>query len=202
MSEYRETRTIFEDKPIRRARPVEPVPVEPVVDTQYETVVHEHRGMSGGEVAALVLAALAAGVVITMLILNSQQQSKDEELARQRTRDLAAEQANAQPAPQPPVIVMPSQPQPGVAPVTPVPVPSQTVPATAPTNTELEVEVGLKLRDDPDLRAHSINVKVSGGTAMLSGTVTSDELKTRAEDVAKTIKGIRTVINGIVVKPE
>jgi hypothetical protein len=193
MSDYRETKTIFEQGPIRRARPV--------AESQYDSVVRERRGLSGGEVAALMLAAIAVGVVIAMLILNIQQRNRDEEMAQERAR-LSAEQANAQQSQQPPVIVMPPQSQPGVAPVPvpgPTPAPSS---ATTPTSTELEVEVGSKFLDDPELRPHSVVVQVSGGVAMLSGSVPSDDLKTRAQDLAKSVKGIRSVINGIVVKPE
>ena len=193
MSDYRETKTVFEQGPIRRARPV--------VESQYDSVVvREKRGLSGGEVAALMLAAIAVGVVIVMLILNIQQKNRDEELAQERAR-LSAEQANAQPSQQPPVIVMPPQSQPGIAPV-PVPVPTPAPSsATTPTSTELEVAIGSKLLDDQELRPHSVVVQVSGGVAMLSGSVPSDDLKTRAEDLAKSVQGIRSVVNAIVVKP-
>jgi len=194
MSDYRETKTVFEQGPIRRARPV--------VESQYDSVVRERRGLSGGEIAALMLAAIAVGVVIAMLILNIQEKNRDEEMAQERARLSAVEQANAQQQQQPPVIVMPPQSQPGVAPV-PVPVPTPAPSsATAPTSTEIEVEIGSKFLDDPELRPHSVVVQVSGGVAMLSGTVPSEDLKTRAENLAKSAKGIRSVINGIVVKAE
>ena len=196
MSEYRETRTTVEEVPIKRARPV--------VETQYDSVVSEERGMSGGAVAALVLAAIAAAVVITMLILNNQQSTTEDQLAQERARTAAAQQATSQqPSQQQPVIVMPSQPS--TPQQVPVPAPSQPAPAatpTAPTSTELEIDVNSKLLDDQDLRSSSIDVKVSGGTAILSGRVPTQELKTRAEKLARTVKGIRSVINNIVVKPE
>lgn len=193
MSEYRETRTVVEEDPIKRARPV--------VETQYDSVVREERGMSGGAVAALVLAAIAAAVVITMLILNSQQQKSDDELAQERARMAATQQTPAQQPQQPPVIVMP-QSQPSAV---PVPVPTQPAPAaapTAPTSTEMEIDINSKLLDDQDLRSTSIDVKVSGGTAILSGRVANDAQKDRAEKLVRTVKGVRSVINNIVVKPE
>jgi len=196
MSEYTEKRTVVEDVPIKRARPVG--------ETQYDSVVREERGMSGGAITALVLAAIAAAVVITMLVMNNQQRNSDEELAQERARNAAAQQAQAQqPSQQPPVLVVP-QSQPSTVPV-PVPVPSQPAPATsatAPTSTELEIDINSKLLDDQDLRSYPIDVKVTGGTAMLRGHVPNDELKTRAEKLARTVKGIRSVINSIVVKPE
>jgi len=196
MSEYTEKRTVVEDVPIKRARPVG--------ETQYDSVVREERGMSGGAITALVLAAIAAAVVITMLVMNNQQRNSDEELAQERARNAAAQQAQAQqPSQQPPVLVVP-QSQPSTVPV-PVPVPSQPAPstsATAPTSTELEIDINSKLLDDQDLRSYPIDVKVTGGTAMLRGHVPNDELKTRAEKLARTVKGVRSVINSIVVKPE
>ncbi len=193
MNDYSERRTVVEDTPIKRARPV--------VETQYDSVVHEHRGMSGGAVAALVLAAIAAAVVITMLVLNNQQKANDDELAQERARAAAAQQATsqqpAQPAQQPPVVVVPSSPMPTVtAPVTP-PAPTETAPSSA----QVELDVTSKLLGDGELRAYPIDVKVAGRTAILSGQVPSNELKTRAEQLARSVKGVGRVINSITVQP-
>ena len=195
MSEYRETR--IEDVPIKRARPV--------VETHRDSVIRESNGMSGGAIAALVLASIAVGVLIAMLIVNTQQRNRDEELAQDRERMAAAQQAQPSPQPsqqpvqQPPIVVTP---QPSATPV-PVPVPSQPPPvATAPSSTQLEVDVTAKFLDDQDLRTHPLDVKVTGGTAVLSGQVPTDELKDRAEKIARSIKGIRSIVNSIVVKPE
>jgi len=195
MSEYRETR--IEDVPIKRARPV--------VETHRDSVIRESNGMSGGAIAALVLASIAVGVLIAMLIVNTQQRNRDEELAQDRERMAAAQQTQPSPQPsqqaiqQPPIVVTP---QPSATPV-PVPVPSQPAPvATAPSSTQLEVDVTAKFLDDQDLRTHPLDVKVTGGTAVLSGQVPTDELKDRAEKIARSIKGIRSVVNSIVVKPE
>ena len=195
MSEYRETR--IEDVPIKRARPV--------VETRRDSVIRESRGMSGGAIAALVLASIAVGVLIAMLIVNIQQRNRDEELAQERERMAAAQQAQPsqqplqQPTQQPPIVVTP---QPSATPV-PVPVPSQPAPTTAPpSSTQLEVEVTSKFVDDQDLRTRALDVKVTGGTAVISGEVPTDELRDRAEKIARSVKGIRSVINSIVVKPE
>jgi type II secretory pathway pseudopilin PulG len=198
MSEITERRTVVEDIPIKRARPV--------VETQYDSVVHERRGMSGGAVAALVLAAIAAAVVITLLVLNSQQRNNEDELAQERARTAAAQQqANtqqpAQPAPQTPVVIVPSSP---TTTTVPVPAPAVTPPAsaeTAPSSAQVEVDVTSKFLDDTELRAHPIDVKVAGRTAILSGHLPSDDLKSRAEKLARTVKGVGRVINNITVEP-
>jgi len=155
--------------------------------------------MSGVAIAALVIAAVAAAVVITMLILNNQQRNTDQELADEKARAENAQQPAAQPSQQPPVVVVP-QTQPTIV---PVPVPNQpaTTPAT-PSTADLEWQVNSKLLDDPDLRSAAIDVKVSGATATLSGHVPAEALKTRAEKIAKTVKGIRTVKDEIVVRPD
>lgn len=194
MNEYSERRTVVEDDaPIKRARPV--------VETQYDSVVREERGMSGGAVAALVLAAIAAAVVITMLILNNQQKNTDDELAQERARAAAAQQATsqqpAQPAQAPPVVVMPSSPMPAVTtPVTPPPATE-----TAPSSAQVEIDVTSTLLGDSELRTFPIDVKVAGRTAMLSGRVSSDDIKIRAEKLARTVKGVGKVINNITVEP-
>lgn len=198
MSDYSERRTVVEEIPIKRARPV--------VETQYDSVVHERRGMSGGEVAALVLAAIAAAVVITMLIVNSQQKNIDDQLAQERARTAAAQQATSQqpvqqpvqPAQQPQVVLVPSPAMPAPT----APAPSAAPPAeAAPSNAQVEIDVTSKLLDDSELRAYPIDVKVAGGTAVLSGQVPNDDLKSRAEQLARSVRGVGKVINTITVRP-
>jgi hypothetical protein len=192
MSEYREKRTVIEDAPFAS---------RPVVETRYDSVVRERPAMSGGAIAALVLAAIAAAVVITMLILNSQQRATEDQLAQERARAAAAEQTPAA-QPQQPVIVMP-QSQPATVPA-PYPVPAQPAPAeTSPSSASIEMDVSAKLLNDEDLRSPSVDVKVSviAGTVTLRGHVPTEELKTRAERLARTANGVRNVVNDLVVEP-
>ena len=139
-----------------------------------------------------------------MLILNNQQNANDEQLAQERARTAAAEQAASQPTQQQPPIIVTPQTQPSTIPVpVPVPAPSQPAPSTVtPTNTQLEVQVNSKFLDDQDLRKHPLDVKVIGGTAVLSGSLPSNELKARAEELARTVQGVKSVMNSIIVKPE
>lgn len=191
MSEYREKRTVIEDVPIGR---------RPVVQAQYDSVVHERTGMSGGAIAALVVAAITAAVVIAMLIFNSQQHDNDEELAQERARTAAAQHQAGQPSQQPVIVTVPSS-QPVAVPV-PYPVPAASQPAateTAPSSTQIEIDVNSKLLDDQDLRSVPVDVKVSGGIATLSGRVSNEDLKMRAEKLAMTVKGVRGTINNIIV---
>jgi hypothetical protein len=198
MAEYEERRTVIEDIPVGR---------RPVVETQHDTVVHERRGMSGAAIAALVIAAIAAAVLITMMIVNGNQQNREAqlEMERDKARADAAQSASQPPPSQPQVVVVPpAQSQPSTVTV-PVPAPSASSPApstsSAPavSDTSIEIDVTTKLLDDQELRTHPIDVKFADGTATLSGTVPSEEIKTRAEKVAKTVKGVRRVANNITV---
>jgi len=191
MSEFREKRTVIEDGPVRGSRPL--------VETQYGSVLQEDRGMSAGAIVALVVAGIAAAIVITMLILSSQQRNSDEALAQERERNASAQQAQpTQQAPPPVIIVPPSQPATATAPV-----PSQPAAVTtAPNSTDVELDVNSKLLDDQDLRSYSIDVKVSGAVATLGGHVPTNALKSRAENLAKTVRGVRSVVNNIAVQPD
>jgi hypothetical protein len=196
MSEYREQRTVIEDVPYSN---------RPVVETQYDSVVREKPAMSGGAIAALVLAGIATAVVITMMIMNSQQRDAEDQLAQERARAAAAQQAPQPQQPQQPVVVLPQQPATVPVPV-PVPVPSQPAPAqtdVAPSSASIELDITSRMLDDAELRSHLVDMKVSvsGGTATLSGTVPSEELKRRAERVAKLVKGVRNVVNNLTVQP-
>ena len=193
MSEYTEKRTVVQDTVVGS---------RPAVETRYDSVVNERQGMSGVAIAALVIAAITAAVVITMLILNSQQKKTDEELAHERARTAIAQQTPAQPQP---VIVNVPPSQPAIVPAPyPVPAPAQPAPTetrTVPSNASVEIDVTSRLQSDEDLRTYAIDVKVTGGTALLSGRVPTDELKRRAETLAKTVRGVHSIINDIAVRP-
>jgi type II secretory pathway pseudopilin PulG len=189
MSEYTEKRTTVQDAPACRRI----VGSRPIVETQYESVVQERRGMSGVVVAVLVVAGIAAAIVITMLIISSQQAKSDQQLAQERSA--AAKQTTAQPGQQQPsvIVVPPSQPAAAPAAVAP-PM------ASALSSADVERDVNSKLLDDRELRSYSVDVKVSGGTATLSGQVPHEDLKMRAEKLAGTVRGIRSIINNITVQ--
>jgi BON domain len=192
VSEYIEERTVVHDVLVGS---------RPVVETRYDSVVNKRRGISFLAVAALVATAITA-TVITMLIINRQQRNSDEELAQEKARTAAAQQ---QPPQQQPVIVTMPPPQlaivrephslPGLA--QPAPIDSR----TAPSSTSIEIEVTSRLQTDEQLRPHVVDVKVTGRTAVLSGHVPDEELKKRAERIARTVRQVHSIINDIAVRP-
>jgi osmotically-inducible protein OsmY len=88
--------------------------------------------------------------------------------------------------------------QPAIVPV-PYPVPGSSQSAPERSSVDVEKEVASKLLGDQELRSYTIDVNVSGGTATLSGHVQNDDLKTRAEKLARTVKGVHRIVNNITV---
>ena len=190
MNEYSEKRSVNRAVPIDRRVGIE---------TQYDSVVTERQPTSGVAIAALVIAAVAAAVVVTIMILNNQQSDRDQQLAQERERLAASQQQpSQQPSQQAPIIVMPQSGAPGQTPA-----PSQVAPpaeANAPSSIDVEIAVTSKLLDDQELHSYPVNVKVKAGTVTLSGNLPTEELKERAERVARTVKGVRDVTNKIIVQ--
>jgi len=84
-----------------------------------------------------------------------------------------------------------------------VPSPSQTAPepsSTTPSATSIQISVNQKFLDDSQLKTYTIDAQVDNGVVTLSGEVPSNELKMRAEKLATTVKGVRSVINRITVQ--
>ena len=194
MAEYHERRTVIETEPARGVGQVE---------TEHQHVSYERRGMSGAAVAAIVLSAVAAAVLLTLLFTSNQSDARDAELAQDRIEPVQTVPAQQAPQ-QPPVVITVPQPQTTTVEVpVPVPVPApagtqSTTPAV--TDTSIEVDVISKLTDDPELRSHPINVKFNNGTVTLSGLVPRAGLKERAEIVARSVKGVTRVVNDIAVQ--
>ncbi|HJQ23918.1 MAG TPA: BON domain-containing protein [Blastocatellia bacterium] len=200
MAQIRETHTVVEDVPVERRT---------VVEEDYPPVVYERRGLSGGAIAALVLAGVAVAVLITLLILNSQQRDQQAQIDDARARADAAQRAASQPQmpapaqPAPPVVVLPQSPPTTVTVPAPATAPAPATSSSSPSSTSgvsVEVDVTTKLLDDPDLRTHPIDVKVNNGVATLSGDLPSADLRAKAEHIAASVKGVRRVVNKITVQ--
>lgn len=61
-------------------------------------------------------------------------------------------------------------------------------------------EIKAALVKDPELSALQINVDTKAGTVTLNGTAPSDSAKTRAEEIAKGVKGVSAVNNLLTVQ--
>jgi osmotically-inducible protein OsmY len=56
------------------------------------------------------------------------------------------------------------------------------------------------LTNDPDVKGGTLEVDVKEGVVTLKGVVEKDKFKTKAEHLAKRVKGVKSVVNEIVVK--
>jgi osmotically-inducible protein OsmY len=62
-------------------------------------------------------------------------------------------------------------------------------------------QVKVKLADDSEVGGQPINVDAHGGTVVLTGKVTNDKLKEKAEKIAKKVKGVVGVENKLAISP-
>src|SRR5271154_3615116 len=62
-------------------------------------------------------------------------------------------------------------------------------------------QVRVKLADDYETGGQPINVDSHEGLVVLTGKVTNDKLKVKAEKIAKKVKGVTGVDNKLVISP-
>jgi len=62
-------------------------------------------------------------------------------------------------------------------------------------------QVKVKLADDSEVGGQAINVDAHGGTVVLTGKVTNDKLREKAEKIAKKVKGVIGVDNKLAISP-
>jgi hypothetical protein len=63
-------------------------------------------------------------------------------------------------------------------------------------------QVRVRLADDPEVGGQQIDVDAHQGAVTLKGKVRTDKQKTKAEKVAKKVKGVTSVINQLVISPD
>lgn len=61
--------------------------------------------------------------------------------------------------------------------------------------------VRLKLASDPDVRGGAFDVQVKDGVVTIKGKVDKESQKQRAEKLAKKVKGVKGVVNQLLVEP-
>jgi osmotically-inducible protein OsmY len=72
----------------------------------------------------------------------------------------------------------------------------------APVSDDIIVDqVKVKLADDSEVGGQPILVDAHAGTVVLTGKVTNDKLKERAEKIAKKVKGVVGVDNKLMISP-
>ncbi len=62
-------------------------------------------------------------------------------------------------------------------------------------------QVKVRLADDSEVGGQPINVDAHGGTVVLTGKVTNDKMREKAEKIAKKVKGVVGVDNKLAISP-
>lgn len=196
----------YDEEQQRKSRVVVETPTARREVTQTQTTrIPEPRGISTGAVVALVIAAVALTSLAFLLLTN-----RDDATANVNERITPAPTPAITPATivqQPPIV---QQAPPVTAQVPPViisppmtsaamPSPSAIATPTPVDDATVRAEVNQKILDDAELSATDIKAAVSRGTATLTGTVSTASLKRRAEQVARTVKGVRGVTNQVTI---
>jgi len=63
-------------------------------------------------------------------------------------------------------------------------------------------QVRVKLADDAEVGGQQIDVDAHQGAVTLKGKVRSDKQKSKAEKIAKKVRGVTSVINQLVISPD
>ena len=70
------------------------------------------------------------------------------------------------------------------------------------TDDQIHDQVLMKLAGDIDVRGGAIDVEVHNGVVTLKGKIEKEKQRTRAERLAKKIKGVTSVENQLVLSPK
>lgn len=200
----------YDEQQQRKSRVVVETPSarREVVETQVARVP-ERRGMSGGAVAALVIGAVALVTILFLFLINRQNQVDAN--VRVATAPTPLQQQPPvilqQPATQQPPVIIQQPPTTTTAPIVVTPPStstssSSTTTTTAPSGTDdatVQINVDKKLTDDTTLGSLGILATVIDGKVTLTGTVNSEDLKSRAARLVKAVKGVKQVDNQITV---
>ena len=205
----------YDEEEQKRSRVVVETPTarREVIHQQTTRYPQEQRSFSTGAVVTVALTAIAVTAILFLFLTNSRDNATETNVnirtAAQPTPLAQQPVIVSQPAPTPIIIQQPATTQ--AAPViiqapppttTTAPPPATAAPAANPNDdSALQEKLDKAFADDTDLTAASIDATVVKGRVKLTGTVNSEAIKNRAEQLAYRIKGILGVDNKITVTP-
>lgn len=211
----------YDEERQRRSRVVVETPTrrEEYV-SQTRRVPPERTGYSTGVVAAVALTAIALTALVVFFLVNN-----GSDATQTNVNVSAATAATPIPTQPPPVIVTQPTPMPAQPPViVQAPPPTTTQPAPViinpPANTTtgagttagassapppaddsaIESHVNKAFNNDTELSSLGLTVTVIDGRATLTGIVKTPDQKAHAEQLAHTVRGVKSVENKIIVE--
>jgi hyperosmotically inducible periplasmic protein len=161
----------------------------------------ERNGVSSGLVAVLAILVVAVVVLLILLFMNMQNNANNNaNLAAQQPSPAPQTTIVQQPAQQPPIIVQ--QPAPATQPppviVNPA-TPNGGTAATVPNDETIQAAIDKKMQGDPMFAALDVTATVNNGKVTLVGSVKSEQMKDRIVRLVRSVKGVKSVDNQIVV---
>ena|SRR2546430_2284101 len=187
-----------QEEEARRSRVVVNTPTSQREVVRSEAVKYpEREGVSGGVLAAIVVGVVALAAIAVLFLMNRQQQDANANVASQPPQTTNVQQ----PAQQPPVVVQPPAPATQPAPVIFNNPPASTGTATsgAPNDSSIQAAIDKKLSNDPNLSSLGIYATVVNGKATITGTVRSEAVKAQVERAVRSVKGVKSVDNQIII---
>lgn len=204
----------YDEEQQKRSRVVIETPTarREVVQTTTARAPERRSGVSTGVVAALVIGSVALVTLLFLFILNRQNTATEVNAnVRSTTTPTPVQQPMIvqQPAPvqQPPIIIQ----QPGATTTTQPPVIiNQPAPATTTASdtssrtggaddSSIQSEIDKKMSEDAVLSTVAVTATVASGKVTLIGTVDTQTIKNQVERLVKSIKGVKSVDNQIIV---
>lgn len=183
------------------------------VYTQTRRVPPEGRGgVSTGVVAAVALTAVALTAIIVFFMMNSGEDATRTGVNINATAatpvptmptPVVIQQATPMMTPPPQTIIIEQPAAPATQPVI-VPPTTTAPPPQSPVlrDADIESNVNKSLTDDAEIGSLGITVTVTNGRVTLNGQVASAALKSRAERLARAIRGVTNIDNKIVVEEQ
>jgi hypothetical protein len=181
---------------------------------QTRRVPQERGGFSTGVVAAVAITAVALTALVVFFLMNRgtdptqttvNVSSAATPLPTVPTPLVITQQTPMPQMTPPPPIIVQAPPSSQPAPIIVPPASSgATAPApnAAPDDATVESRVNKTLSADTDLGTLGITVTVIDGKATLNGLVKSEAQKSHAEQLAKSVRGVHTVDNKIIVEAQ
>ena len=142
-------------------------------------------------VALAVIGAAALATFAALLITSRPYDPMNSTIAPQETVPPAPIQITSLPSPSPTGTSSPAERQ--------TPAPEQSPEAPTPSDAEIKAEIERVFASDAALSSLDVNAIVESGKVTLSGAVDSAELKQKAERAIRSIKGVISINNQLVV---
>jgi hypothetical protein len=153
-------------------------------------------GTREGIVALTVIAAAALATFVALFVTSRPYDPMNSTLAPVQT--VPAGSLAVQPSPKPSPMISPSPQQNQSATAPPSPAPAGDT-ATVPDDAGIQSQIERTLASDPTLSKLDVSTLVEGGKVTIVGSVRSTDLKQRVERALRSVKGVVSVDNQLVV---